>query len=516
MSDFSFISSTTIGAGLTFLGAWDASTNTPTLASGVGTAGEYYIVSVAGTTNLDGITNWQVADWAIFSSTGVWQKIDNSNVQAYSLIQDEGINLTQQSILDFQGSGVTATNGIGKTIVTVQSYNTIQEEGVSLPQQPILNFVGTNLTATNGVGKTTVTLNSVVSGTLNRLAMFTPNGTSVGDAPFKVGNSTTRLFGTNTGTDSINIGYGNIISGTDSVLIGYDLADGGGQEIYSFGNRLTISGTAYAIMNLGFLNNFSGSTQGAYVLGDSNTFTTSTIFTLVIGENNTLDSLDQSTIIGNNNTPTNLLNCRVIGSYNNITNGDQLYVVGDYNDLGSISLNSVLNLLGNFNTIDGSTNLGVLGYNNDIISTNDCTILGSFNTISGISNKTIIATGGVKGGVVIDNLTGNVGIGTLFSSSLTSALTVRGNMAFQLSGTMTMPNGFNFVFGTGSGTRLGTAANQRIGFWNVTPIVQPTTATAASSFAAGVGGTAVTTNSTYDGYTLAKVVKALRNLGLLA
>ena len=35
----------------------------PTLASGVGTQGHYYIVSVAGTTNLDGVTDWQVGDW---------------------------------------------------------------------------------------------------------------------------------------------------------------------------------------------------------------------------------------------------------------------------------------------------------------------------------------------------------------------------------------------------------------------------------------------------------------------
>ena len=33
------------------------------------------IVSVAGTTNLDGITDWFVGDWAIFNG-GVWQHPD--------------------------------------------------------------------------------------------------------------------------------------------------------------------------------------------------------------------------------------------------------------------------------------------------------------------------------------------------------------------------------------------------------------------------------------------------------
>lgn len=62
---------------LDYKGTWNASTNTPTLASGVGDPGSYYIVSVAGTTNLDGITDWQPGDWAIFNGTE-WQKIDQS------------------------------------------------------------------------------------------------------------------------------------------------------------------------------------------------------------------------------------------------------------------------------------------------------------------------------------------------------------------------------------------------------------------------------------------------------
>ena len=63
---------------LNYAGTWNASTNTPTLASGVGTKNTYYVVSFAGSTNLDGITDWQVGDWAIFNGT-VWQKIDQTN-----------------------------------------------------------------------------------------------------------------------------------------------------------------------------------------------------------------------------------------------------------------------------------------------------------------------------------------------------------------------------------------------------------------------------------------------------
>ena len=66
-----------IGA-LVYKGTWNAFTNTPTLASGVGSKGDYYVVSVAGNTNLDGITDWQVGDFAVFNGTA-WQKVDNTD-----------------------------------------------------------------------------------------------------------------------------------------------------------------------------------------------------------------------------------------------------------------------------------------------------------------------------------------------------------------------------------------------------------------------------------------------------
>jgi hypothetical protein len=64
--------------GSIYQGTWDASTNTPALASGVGTNGYYYIVNVAGNTNLNGITDWKVGDWAIFHGSA-WQKVDNTD-----------------------------------------------------------------------------------------------------------------------------------------------------------------------------------------------------------------------------------------------------------------------------------------------------------------------------------------------------------------------------------------------------------------------------------------------------
>jgi hypothetical protein len=63
---------------LNYQGTWNASTNTPTLTSSAGTKGFYYVVSVAGSTNLNGITDWKVGDWAVFNGS-VWEKIDNTD-----------------------------------------------------------------------------------------------------------------------------------------------------------------------------------------------------------------------------------------------------------------------------------------------------------------------------------------------------------------------------------------------------------------------------------------------------
>jgi len=60
-------------------GMWNANTNFPPLASGVGTAGHMYIVSVAGNTTLDGISNWGLKDAALFDGL-VWLKLGNSQL----------------------------------------------------------------------------------------------------------------------------------------------------------------------------------------------------------------------------------------------------------------------------------------------------------------------------------------------------------------------------------------------------------------------------------------------------
>ena len=93
-----------IPAGLVFQGTWNAATNTPTLTSGSGTTGNFYIVSTPGNTNLDGITDWKTGDWAVFIEQGAsdqWEKIDNSSVL-------DGFG-TGGSVAGWAGSGTSNT-----------------------------------------------------------------------------------------------------------------------------------------------------------------------------------------------------------------------------------------------------------------------------------------------------------------------------------------------------------------------------------------------------------------------
>lgn len=62
-----------------YKGAWDASTNSPTLADGTGNTGDFYRVSVAGTANLgSGAITFGVGDLVCYSGT-VWQLIGRAD-----------------------------------------------------------------------------------------------------------------------------------------------------------------------------------------------------------------------------------------------------------------------------------------------------------------------------------------------------------------------------------------------------------------------------------------------------
>lgn len=64
---------TALLSGYSSLGDWDADTNTPPLISSTGSASTYYTVSVAGSTTLDGETDWLVGEILYFNGS-TWQR----------------------------------------------------------------------------------------------------------------------------------------------------------------------------------------------------------------------------------------------------------------------------------------------------------------------------------------------------------------------------------------------------------------------------------------------------------
>lgn len=78
-----------VGA-LQYQGVWNASTNSPTLTSGTGTKGQYYKVSVAGSTTVDGNSTWNVGDSIIFDGT-TWDKIDGISSEVVSVAGRTGV-----------------------------------------------------------------------------------------------------------------------------------------------------------------------------------------------------------------------------------------------------------------------------------------------------------------------------------------------------------------------------------------------------------------------------------------
>lgn len=111
--------SNSIGA-LNYKGTWNASTNTPTLAPGAGTKGDYYVVSVAGTTALDSISNWGIGDWAVFNGA-VWQRVEGG-------ADLNGVNLSVSGTSNISTLNATTAEVLSAT----QNYHFVKTGGFNV------------------------------------------------------------------------------------------------------------------------------------------------------------------------------------------------------------------------------------------------------------------------------------------------------------------------------------------------------------------------------------------------
>jgi len=108
---------------VTYLGTWNAATNTPTLVNGTGDAGDMYICNVAGTVNFGaGPVTFAVGDWVLYGS-GTWQKSNGQNGTVTSVAVTESgdaLTITGSPIttagtinIGFAGTSGQYVNGAG-------------------------------------------------------------------------------------------------------------------------------------------------------------------------------------------------------------------------------------------------------------------------------------------------------------------------------------------------------------------------------------------------------------------
>jgi hypothetical protein len=213
--------------GAVYQGVWDANLNNPLLTSGVGTQGYYYVVNVAGTTNLDGITTWSLGDWAIFNGT-VWEKVDNTdavisvngNTGAVALTGTANrITVSGANVFDIDAAYAgqnsittlgTVTSGTwnagtigtvygGTNITSYTTGDVLYASGANVLSKRAIGTAGQVLTVSGGVpvwATPTVGTVTSVSGTTNRITS-TGGATPVIDiAATYVGQTSLTTLGT--------------------------------------------------------------------------------------------------------------------------------------------------------------------------------------------------------------------------------------------------------------------------------------------------------------------------------
>jgi len=392
---------------LTYKGTWNANTNTPTLTSGSGTAGEYYIVSVAGSTNLDGITDWALGDWAVFSdlATDAWQKIDNSQVGSVTgtgvnnrlaiwdgtsaIDSDSGI-YTSGSVIYSDGGNATEWNSHTSntgTITEVTVGTGLSGGGTS----GSINLVNTapNIVQTSVTGNAGTVTNGVYTNTVQSLIT---NNTAVLANTAKVSNIVQTSVTGNAG--SVTNG---VYTTTVQSLITNNSAVLANTAKVSNIVQTSVSGNAGTVTNGVY-------TTGTQTIGGAKTFST----TPVVG---TLATANDSTSAASTAWVKNqgYLTSTPGGDITGVTAGTGL-TGGGTSGTVTLDIDSTVATLSGTQTFTNKSG--------DISQwTNDAGYLTSAGDITGVLAGTNLTGGGTTGTVTLNMAAGGVGAGTYGSTS---------------------------------------------------------------------------------------------------
>ena len=140
-----------LSGGTIYKGTWNATTNTPTITSSVGTSGHYYIVATAGTTNINGVSAWDIGDWIIFDGS-IWQKVDNTDSVTSVNGLSGSVNLTTSNITE--GTNLYYTDARARAAISLTTTGT---SGAATYSAGVLNVPNYTLAGLGGVSGTGIT-----------------------------------------------------------------------------------------------------------------------------------------------------------------------------------------------------------------------------------------------------------------------------------------------------------------------------------------------------------------------
>ena len=204
-----FVASALSGAATgadTYQGTWNASTNSPSLVSSTGTKGHRYVVSTAGSTSINGITDWKVGDWIIFNGS-IWEKVDNTDAVATVNGQTGTVVITKSDVGLANVPNTDATNPANITQSATYRFVSDTEKGTWNAKEPAIT-AGTASQYIKG-DKTLGTLDKSAVGLANVANVDTSN-------PANITQSATYRFVTDTEKSTWNAKEPAITAGTSA------------------------------------------------------------------------------------------------------------------------------------------------------------------------------------------------------------------------------------------------------------------------------------------------------------